>query len=196
MGWRGLGWLVGAFHIGTILLFNVVGFHLSLSVVAPEGIPPQSRLIHQLRKLGHTAPIMRYARFTGVATGYGFYAPHVASPYVIEVLACSGEPRKCDTLVRPRWARGAGAVRYRAFTTSLRNLLSEKQRLYDTDTLAIRYTRVLARQAALHMAEAHGASAARWRAYVIHLPGLGASHAAYATPLLDELLAAPFATTR
>lgn len=196
MVWRRLGWVVGAFHIGTILLFNVVGYHMSLSVVAPQGIPQQSRFIDRLRSLGHTAPIVHYARFTGIATGYGFYSPHVASPYVIEVVACTGGPQPCDTLVRPGWARGAGAVRYRAFTASLRNLLPAEQRLYDTDTIAIRYTRVLARQAALHIAEAYGAQAYRWRAYVIHLPTLRARRSITATPLIDESLAASRITTR
>lgn len=196
MVWRRLGWVVGTFHIGTILLFNTVGFHMSLSVVAPQDVPRQSRFIDRMRNLASTAPIVHYARLSGTATGYGFYAPHVASPYVIEVLGNAGVRQPCDTLVRPRWARGAGAVRYRAFTASLRNLLPADRRLYDTDTLTIRYTRVLARQAALRIAEAHGMQATRWRAYVINLPPLRARRSVYATPLIDEPLAEPHAAAR
>src|SRR5690606_28733080 len=101
---------------------------------------------------------------------------------------------KCDTLTRPKWAQGAGAVRYRAFTSTLRHLLPQKQRLYKTDTLDIRYTRVLARQAALGIAQTYGAHAARWRTYAVRLPRLHAPHSAYATILIDEQIATPIPT--
>src|SRR5690606_14839785 len=159
--WKRLGWVVGAFHMSIVVLYNVVGFHQSTLVVARADTAGQSRFFDGLRRVGHLPAIASYARLTGIATGYGFYAPHVASPYVIEVAARSGAMGKCDTLTRPKWAQGAGAVRYRAFTSTLRHLLPQKQRLYKTDTLDIRYTRVLARQAALGIAQTYGAHAAR-----------------------------------
>ncbi|HLU15967.1 MAG TPA: hypothetical protein VKZ71_09045 [Burkholderiaceae bacterium] len=175
-----------AFHVGIVVLYNVVGFHLSTLVVERAGTAGQSRFFERLRHLGHVTPIAVYARYTGIATGYGFYAPHVASPYVIEVAARPAAVGKCDTLTRPEWARGAGAVRYRAFTSTLRHLLPREQRLYETDTLDIRYTRVLARQAALGIAQTYGAHAVSWRTYVVGLPRLRARHTAYATTLIDE----------
>src|SRR5690606_20993369 len=120
--WRRLGWTAIVFHIGTILLYNIGGFHVSLSVVEADTVC-QSRLFDYVRQVGHSLPIAAYARLTGIATGYGFYAPHVASPYVIEVITGPDGMGQCDTLVRPRWAFGSGAVRYRAFTSSLRHLL-------------------------------------------------------------------------
>ncbi len=194
--WKRFGWVVGIFHIGMVVLYNVVGFRQSVMVVTAAETTTSSRFFDRLRHVGRVPPIAAYARFTGIATGYGFYAPQVASPYVIEVVARSGATGKCDTLMRPGWARGAGAVRYRAFTSSLRHLLPAELRLYETDTLDIRYTRVLARQAAVGMADAHAAHAIRWRTYVVGLPPLHATRSAYATLLIDEPVATSIPTER
>lgn len=194
--WKRFGWVVGIFHIGMVVLYNVVGFRQSMMAVTAAAATTESRFFDRLRHVGRVPPLAVYARLTGIATGYGFYAPHVASPYVIEVVARSGTTGKCDTLTRPGWARGAGAVRYRAFTSSLRHLLPEKLRLYETDTLDIRYTRVLARQAAVGMADAHAAHAIRWRTYVVGLPRLHTTRTAYATLLIDEPIATSIQTDR
>lgn len=182
---RRLGWLVAAFHIGISLLYNIDGFQMSLSVVRAD-TTGQRRLFHCLRGINHALPVAAYARLTGIATGYGFYAPHVASPYVIEVIAAPDATGRGDTLVRPQWASGGGAVRYRAFTSSLRHLLPEKLRLFDTDTLAIRYTGVLARQAAHRMTGSCQARPIRWRAYVLTLPTLRSPRSTFYTLLADE----------
>lgn len=196
VGWKYLGWVVGAFHIGVIVLYNALGLRQSMMAITTAGPTTECRLFDRLRDMGRKPPISTYAHLTGIATGYGFYAPHVASPYVIEVVACSEATGKCDTLTRPGWARGAGAVRYRAFTSSLRHLLPKKLRLYETDTLDIRYMRVLARQAAIGIADAHEAHAIRWRTYVVGLPSLYATRSAYATILIDEAIATSIPTGR
>jgi len=183
--WKRLGWMVIAFHIGTALLYNIEGFHVSLSVVGADTVS-QSRLFDLLGRVSHSTPITAYARFTGLATGYGFYAPHVASPYVIEVVTYAEATGRCDTLIQPPWAFGSGAVRYRAFTSSLRYLLPEKRRLYDTDTLAIRYTRVLVRQAAHRFVGSCQTQPVWWRAYALTLPTLQAPHSTFFTLLADE----------
>ncbi len=185
-------------HLGVPVLYNVQGFLQSLHIVKQDDatLGPIARI----QRVGAVRPLAAYGRLTGLATGYGFFSPHVASPFTIQAVACAAPDRLCDTLVRPHWAYGSGGVRYRAFTNGLRNLLPPHlQHGQQADSLTARYWRALAgRMAGRMLADRPGSRLAAWQVYVAALPGLNESTITYlqlyadAKPLLDpEPMAIP-----
>lgn len=174
-----------AFHIGVPVLHNVQGFLQSLHIVQQDD--SMVGTVAWMQRFARIWTLDAYGRLTGLATGYGFFSPHVASPFTLQAVVCTVPNQVCDTLVRPAWAYGSGSVRYRAFTSGLRNLLPPHLQHGQADSLATRYTRVLAARMARRMtADCPGSRLTSWQVYVAALPDLNGSALTYLQLHTDE----------
>ena len=169
----GIAVLVMAVHLSIAVWHNLGGFLQSIAIV--RGDQKDTKLhafISNIQQIGRPFPLATYGQHTGIATGYGFFAPNVASPFVLQAIVRQPGSHRCDTITAPPRLTGTTAVRYRAFTTGMRRLLPETWQHYGVDPLAERYTRVLARQTAQHWADCLGAELVSFSVYAVRLPTL------------------------
>jgi len=169
----GVAILAMAVHLSIPVLHNVGGFLQSIAIVqANDRQDGLVAIIDRIQQMNEQHPLAAYGRYTGMATGYGFFAPHVASPFVLQAVVCQPGSPQCDTLAAPPGFARNTAVRYRAFTSGMRNLLPETWQHYGTDPLAVRYTRALVRQTAQQWAARCGAELVSFSVYAVRLPTL------------------------
>ena len=165
--------LIMAIHLSIPIMHNVGGFFQSLAIVKKNKERNDMHVLaERIQMFNERAPLSAYGRYTGVATGYGFFAPQVASPFMLQVVVNLEGHHRCDTIMAPPRLRRGEAVRYRAFTTSMRNLLPETWKHYGTDPLAVRYTQVLARHTAQQWAADLGGEMVSFSVIAVHLPTL------------------------
>jgi len=117
-----------------------------------------------LRTLLTNPIIAHYGVLTGIAMGYGFYAPQVGSPHVAALELLTGNRR--DTLFHPGLRTSTGIMRFSSALDVIRWTTST------ADTAAHRFAKHVVDQLAKRYLKRTGADSVHCRIYRIQPPGL------------------------
>jgi len=137
-----------------------------------ENTPYTKPLAYELtEKVVHSAPVSLFLSYTGFDTGYGFFAPNVASDFVLMFELKDSMGNTLQQCIMPHFEQKESMVRY----TSMFNMFLDKisQEPQDSSSQYIQYLDIVIRQIAQKVkSEYPGAATMDARLYLYDYPSL------------------------
>lgn len=135
-----LGW-----HFLCILVYNV---HSTARGYGQLEEVPGSGYFQHAERIANTVaslmPLRVFARCTGTATGYGFFAPQVGSSFVLEVSLLDGHGSVLATTRTPPLKQAHSHLRYHSLLNRMQHLLEGDMGDGAAVSLTLRQARALA----------------------------------------------------